>query len=209
MPRLKLAVLFSGNGSTLQNLMEKSASGAMNADVVVALSSRADAYGLERARARNIPTLTVARKGFKGVDAFSDAVYGALAPYEIDLICYAGFMCMLRIPAEFEQRVINVHPSLLPSFGGKGFYGQHVHEAVLKHGCKISGCTVHFVDNVYDNGPIIAQKPVSVLDTDTPETLSARVQEVERQLFPDVIQWIADERIKIVNRVVRVYPKES
>ena len=209
MPRLKLAVLFSGNGSTLQNLMEKSASGAMNADVVVALSSRADAYGLERARAGNIPALTIPRKAFKDVDAFSEAVYTALAPYEVDLICYAGFMCMLRIPAEFEHRAINVHPSLLPSFGGKGFYGSHVHEAVLKHGCKISGCTVHFVDNEYDNGPIIAQQPVPVLETDTPETLGARVQQAERQLFPEAIQSIADGRIKIVNRVVRVYPKES
>ena len=209
MARLKLAVLFSGSGTTLENLFEKSASGAMNADVVVAVSSRADAYGLERARSRNVPGITVARKGFTTVDAFSDAIYAAIDPYKVDLVCHAGFMSMLRVPAEFEHRMINVHPSLLPSFGGKGFYGHHVHEAVLKHGCKIAGCTVHFVDNEYDNGPIIAQRAVPVLENDSAETLGARVQEAEREIYPEAIQWIADGRIKIINRVVRVCPKES
>jgi len=209
MPRLKLAVLFSGSGTTLENLFEKSASGAMNADVAVALSSRADAFGLERAKRRDVPGLTVARKTFKSVDAFSEAVYTALEPYKVDLICHAGFMSMLRIPSAFENRVVNVHPSLLPSFGGKGFYGHHVHEAVLKHGCKITGCTVHFVDNEYDNGPIIAQRAVPVLDSDTADSLGERVQAAERELYPEVIQWIADGRIKIVNRVVHVCARES
>lgn len=209
MPRLNLAVLISGNGTTLENLFEKSASGALNADVSVVLSSRAGAYGLERARSRNVPALTVARREFKSVDDFSVAVYAALAPYKVDLICHAGFMSMLRIPQEFEHRVVNVHPALLPSFGGKGFYGHRVHEAVLAHGCKVSGCTVHYVDNVYDNGPIIAQTAVPVLDTDTPDTLGARVQQAERELYPQAIQWIAEERIKIVNRVVTVCPKGS
>ncbi|MEI6232466.1 MAG: phosphoribosylglycinamide formyltransferase [Planctomycetota bacterium] len=209
MARLKLAVLFSGSGTTLENLFEKSASGAMDADVVVAVSSRADAFGLERARKRNVPAVTVARKDFKGTDAFSEAIYAAIAPYNVDLICHAGFMCMLRIPAAFEHRVVNVHPSLLPSFGGKGYYGHHVHEAVLKHGCKISGCTVHFVDNEYDNGPILAQAAVPVLDTDDADALGARVQEAERALYPQAIQWITEGRIKVVNRVVRVSPRES
>ncbi len=204
MVRLRLAVLFSGNGSTLENLFEKSASGAMNADVVVAVSSRADAFGLERAGKRNVPTVIVARKSFTSVDAFSDAIYAAIAPYKVDLICHAGFMSMLRIPKEFEHRVVNVHPSLLPSFGGKGFYGHHVHEAVLKHGCKIAGCTVHFVDNEYDNGPIIAQRAVPVLETDDADSLGARVQHAEREIYPAAIQWIAEGRIKVVNRVVRV-----
>lgn len=209
MPRLKLAVLLSGSGTTLENLFEHSASGTMNADIAVVVSSRADAFGLERARRRNVPAVTVARKAFKSTDEFSDAIYSTLAPYKVDLICYAGFMSMLYVPKEFEYRAINVHPSLLPSFGGKGFYGHHVHEAVLKHGCKISGCTVHFVDNEYDNGPIIAQRPVPVLDADSADDLGARVQQAERELFPETIQWIADERIKIVNRVVRVCPKGS
>lgn len=204
MPRLKLAVLFSGSGTTLENLFEHSISGSMNADVVVGVSSRADAFGLERCRKRDVPAVVVPRKELKGVDAFSDAIYAAIAPYKVDLICHAGFMSMLRISKEFDHRVINVHPSLLPSFGGKGFYGHHVHEAVLQHGCKISGCTVHFVDNEYDSGPIIAQKAVPVLDSDSAESLGARVQEAERELYPQVIQWISEDRIKIVNRVVKV-----
>jgi|ERR1043165_117332 formyltetrahydrofolate-dependent phosphoribosylglycinamide formyltransferase len=209
MPRLKLAVLLSGNGTTLENLFEKSASGAMNAEVAVVLSSRADAFGLERARRRNVPALTIPRKQFKTPDDFSAALFAALAPFKVDLICCAGFMSLFRVPTEFEHCIINVHPALLPSFGGKGFYGHHVHEAVLAHGCKVSGCTVHYVDNVYDNGPIIAQSVVPVLDTDIPDTLGARVQQAEREIYPQVIQWIAEGRIKIVNRVVTVCPKGS
>ncbi|HLX64649.1 MAG TPA: phosphoribosylglycinamide formyltransferase [Planctomycetota bacterium] len=209
MPRLKLAVLLSGNGTTLENLFEKSAVGALDADIAVVVSSRADAFGLERARRRNVPAMTVARKEFKNIDDFSAAVYAAIAPYKVDLICHAGFMCMLRVPPDYENRMVNVHPALLPAFGGKGFYGHFVHEAVLKHGCKISGCTVHFVDNVYDNGPIIAQRAVPVFDTDTPEVLGARVQQAERELYPEAIQVIAEGRIKIVNRVVVVCPKRS
>ena len=207
MSRLKLAVLLSGNGSTLENLFEKIDAGKLDAEIAVVLSSRADAFGLERARKRGVPALTVARKAFKDADEFSRAVYAALAPYKVALLCHAGFMCMLRIPPEFENRVVNVHPALLPAFGGKGFYGHHVHEAVLKHGCKISGCTVHFVDNQYDSGPIIAQSAVPVLDDDTAVSLGARVQQAERELYPAAIQLIAESKLEIVNRVVKTCRK--
>lgn len=207
MPRLKLAVLFSGNGTTLENLFEKIAAGTLNADIAVVVSSRTNAFGLERARKRNVPAIAIPRKEFKDVDSFSEAIYSAIAPYKVDLICHAGFMSMIRVPPQFEHRVMNVHPALLPSFGGKGFYGHHVHEAVLKHGCKVSGCTVHFVDNEYDQGPIVAQRAVPVLDNDTPDTLAARVQEAERALYPEAIQWFADGRLQIVNRVVKLCPK--
>ena len=207
MSRLKLAVLLSGNGSTLENLFEKIDAGKLDAEIAVVLSSRADAFGLERARKRGVPALTVARKAFKDADEFSRAVYTAFAPYKVELLCHAGFMCMLRIPPEFENRVVNVHPALLPAFGGKGFYGHHVHEAVLKHGCKISGCTVHFVDNQYDSGPIIAQSAVPVLDDDTAVSLGARVQQAERELYPAAIQLIAERRLEIVNRVVKTCRK--
>jgi len=209
MPRLNLAVLLSGNGTTLENLFEKCASGNLDAEITCVISSRADAFGLERARKRNVPAITVPRKAYGTIDEFSAAVYAAMTPYKVDVIAHAGFMCMLRIPQEWEHRVVNVHPALLPSFGGKGFYGHHVHEAVLKHGCKVSGCTVHYVDNQYDNGPIIAQRCVPVLNDDTSETLGARVQQAERELYPEAIQIIAEGRIKIVNRVVSVCPKGS
>src|SRR6185295_2599206 len=129
------------------------------------------------------------------------------APYKVDLIVHAGFMCMLRIPKEFENRVINVHPALLPAFGGKGYYGHHVHEAVLEHGCKIAGCTVHFVDQEYDRGPIIDQKAVPVLPDDTAETLGARVQEAEREIYPKVIEALVEGRVSVKGRVVTLRPK--
>lgn len=209
MGHLKLAVFLSGSGTTLENLLERCADGSLDASVVVVVSSRADAFGLERARRRGIPAVTVARKGQPSVEAFSEKLFAAVEPYGVDLVCTAGFMCLLRVPPTYEGRIVNVHPALLPAFGGKGYYGQHVHEAVLAHGCKVSGCTVHFLDNVYDNGPIIAQQTVPVLEGDTADTLAARVQAAERELFPQAIQLFADKRINVVNRVVRVLPPQS
>jgi phosphoribosylglycinamide formyltransferase-1 len=194
---LKIAVLLSGSGSTLENLFVRRDEGALKADITVVLSSRADAFGLERARKRGIPALCVERKKFKSCEEFSAAVYKALEPFAPDLIVLAGFMCMLAIPEKFQHKVINVHPALLPAFGGKGYYGHHVHEAVLKHGCTVTGCTVHFVDNEYDRGPIIKQKAVDVLPDDTPESLAARVQAAEREIYPEVIEALIEGRVRI------------
>ena len=201
---LKIAVLLSGSGTTLENLFVKQDEGKLSVEIAAVLSSRRDAYGLERARKRSVPALVVERKKFKDADSFSAEIFKALAPYQPELIVLAGFMCMLRIPPQYEGKVINVHPALLPAFGGKGFYGHHVHEAVVAHGCKISGCTVHFVDNEYDQGPIIAQKSVPVLDDDTPESLAERVQSAERELYPEVIQAIAEGRVKQQGRKVLI-----
>jgi phosphoribosylglycinamide formyltransferase 1 len=206
MAKLKLAVLLTGSGTTLENLFEKRDAGKLSADIAVVVSSRPDAYGLERARKRDVPAITVERRKFVLPEEFSDAVFAAIAPYKPDLICLAGFMSLLKIPPAYEHRVINIHPALLPSFGGKGYYGNKVHESVLKHGCKISGCTVHFVDNEYDQGPIIAQKAVPVLAEDTVETLAARVQAAEREIYPEVIQLFAQNRIRLDNRIARIAP---
>jgi phosphoribosylglycinamide formyltransferase 1 len=204
MRRIKLAVLISGTGSTLENLCEKSKSGELSADVSVVVSTRANVLGVERAKKRGIPTCVIHPKKFPNLQAFSDAVFEALTPYAPDLVVMAGFMSKLRIATAYADRVINVHPALLPSFGGQGMYGHHVHEAVLKHGCKVSGCTVHFVDNEYDSGPIVAQQPVDVLDDDTVESLAARVQAAERSLYPAAIQWFAEGRLKLQGTRVRV-----
>jgi phosphoribosylglycinamide formyltransferase-1 len=174
---------------------------------VAVLGSRADAFGLERARKRGLPALCVPRKKYKTSEEFSAAIYTALEPYAPDLIVLAGFMCMLAIPEKFHMKVVNVHPALLPAFGGKGFYGHHVHEAVLEHGCKITGCTVHFVDNEYDRGPIIMQKAVPVLPGDTADTLGARVQEAEREIYPKAIEALAEGRVSIEGRTVNVRSK--
>jgi formyltetrahydrofolate-dependent phosphoribosylglycinamide formyltransferase len=206
MANLRVAVLLSGSGTTLENLFVKREAGALHADIVVVVGSRAGAYGLERARQRGVPAITVARRKYSSVDEFSRAVFAAVEPFEPKLICLAGFMSLLQIPPEFEQRIMNVHPALLPAFGGKGFYGHNVHEAVLKHGCRVSGCTVHFVDNDYDHGPIIMQKAVPVLSEDTSETLAARVQEAERELYPLAVELFAQGRLKVEDRSVRILP---
>ena len=206
MARLRLAVLLSGSGTTLENLFEKRDAGKLYVDIVAVVSSRADAYGLERAKKHGVPALIIEKKKFKDAEVFSRAIFEALAPYTPELICLAGFMSMLKIPPAFKNRVVNVHPALLPAFGGKGFYGHHVHEAVVEHGCKLTGCTVHFVDDQYDQGPIIAQKSVPVLEDDTADSLAARVQSAEREIYPEVLQMFAEGRIKINARRVSILP---
>jgi formyltetrahydrofolate-dependent phosphoribosylglycinamide formyltransferase len=205
--KLRVAVLLSGSGTTLENLFEKRESGKLDIDVVVVVSSRADAFGVERARRRGVPAVTVARRSYATTEAFSAAIFEAIAPYKPELVCLAGFMCRLRVPAEYENRLLNVHPALLPAFGGKGYYGHHVHEAVLRSGCKTSGCTVHFVDNEYDHGPVVAQKAVPVLPDDGVEELTARVQEAEREVYPEAIQLFAERRLKVEGHNVTISPE--
>jgi phosphoribosylglycinamide formyltransferase-1 len=207
MARLRVAVLLSGSGTTLENLFVKREAGELDADIVAVVSSRADAYGLERAKKRGVPSLLIEKKKFKTADEFSKAIFSALEPYNAELIVLAGFMSLLKIPSSFKNRVVNVHPALLPAFGGKGFYGHHVHEAVLEHGCKMTGCTVHLVDDQYDQGLIIAQKAVPVLPEDTADSLAARVQEAEREIFPQAIQLFAKQQIRIDARRVTILPK--
>lgn len=203
---LRLAVLLSGSGRTLENLLAAIARGELPARIEVVVSSRATVRGVEVARAAGIPVAVVPRRRFSDVEAFSDAVYAAIDPYEVDLIVLAGFLCQLTIPERYEGRIINIHPSLLPLFGGRGFYGERVHAAVLASGMKVSGCTVHFVDERYDSGPIIAQRAVPVLEGDTPETLAARVFVEECRLYPEAIRLIAEGRLRIDGRCVRVLP---
>jgi len=200
---LKLAVLLSGSGTTLQNILDHSARGTLDAEVVFVLSSRDGVYGLERARGHNVPTAVMRRKDFVDTHTFSESVWQAIRPHNVDLVVLAGFMSLLEIPPDFEHRVINTHPALIPAFCGKGMYGHHVHEAVLAYGCKVSGATIHYVDEQYDHGPIILQESVPVLDNDTADSLADRVQAKERELYPRAIQLIAEGRLRIEGRVVR------
>ncbi|MHC5034982.1 MAG: phosphoribosylglycinamide formyltransferase, partial [Planctomycetota bacterium] len=147
--KVRLGVLISGGGRSLQNFIDLAAAGKLNADIVKVVSSRSDAYGLERARAHGIPTATVRRKDFADIAGFSAAITAELQAEEVELAAMAGFLCLYRIPECYEGRVLNIHPALLPSFGGQGFYGDQVHQTVLDYGCKVSGCTVHFADNTY------------------------------------------------------------
>ncbi|MFP4056983.1 MAG: phosphoribosylglycinamide formyltransferase [Candidatus Brocadiia bacterium] len=204
MKHLRLAVLLSGGGRTLENFFEHIASGRLDAEVVVVGSSRADAYGLERAGQRGVPTFVVPSRDYRRTSDFSQAVFEQLGRYDLDLLLLAGFMCLIEIPPELEGRVMNIHPGLIPAFCGQGLYGHLVHEAVLAYGAKVSGCTVHFADNIYDHGPIVVQKAVPVLEDDTPESLAARVFEKECEAYPEAVRLFGEGRLRIEGRRVRV-----
>jgi phosphoribosylglycinamide formyltransferase 1 len=202
---LRVAVPLSGGGTTLQNLIDRCADGRLpEARVVAVVASRPDAFGLERGRRAGLPAFVVERKACTSREEFSARVFGRCREVGADLVCLGGFLQLLTIPPDFANRVMNIHPALLPAFGGKGFHGRHVHEAVLEAGVKLSGCTVHFCDNSYDTGPIIIQRAVAVLDDDTPETLAARVFGQECEAYPEAIRLFAQGRLRVEGRRVRV-----
>lgn len=201
---IRLAVLLSGSGSTLQNLFDRMDAGALDAEVCCVLSSREDAFGLERARSRGIPARAFPRRNYADLSAFNADLWAEVERHAVDLVVLAGFMSLIAVPESYRGRIMNVHPALIPSFCGKGMYGRHVHEAALAYGVKITGATVHFVDEQYDHGPIILQDTVAVREDDTPERLAERVQAVERELYPRAIQLFAEGRLRIEGRQVRI-----
>jgi formyltetrahydrofolate-dependent phosphoribosylglycinamide formyltransferase len=193
--RLRLAVLISGGGTTLRNLLDWHAAGKLDAEIVIVGSSNPDAGGLRYAAEANVPAFVVSHREVPGEQESSDRIFAACREAQVDYVVLGGFLRKLCIPSDFARRVINIHPSLIPAFAGKGFYGRRVHEAVLRQGCRVSGCTVHFVDDLFDHGPIIDQEAVRVAEDDTPETLAARVFAAECQLYPTVINRIAAGRV--------------
>ena len=203
---IRLAVLLSGGGTTLQNLLDRIAAGLLRAEIAVVISSKADAFGLTRARQANIPAFVVERKTCPSRVNFSDRIFAHCHDANVDLVCLAGFLQLLHIPEDFMNRVLNIHPALIPAFCGKGYHGLAVHRAALDMGVKVSGCTVHFADNEYDHGPIVSQRVVPVLDDDTPETLAARVFAAECEAYPQAIQWFAQGRLRVEGRRVKVLP---
>jgi formyltetrahydrofolate-dependent phosphoribosylglycinamide formyltransferase len=186
--RARIAFLLSGAGSTLANLLERIDAGDVPADVVFVLADRQDARGLDHARARNVPVAVVDRRAHATPEAFSRALEAAVRAHAPDLVVLGGFLSIFRIPPDLRGRVVNVHPSLLPAFGGKGMHGDRVHAAVLARGCRVTGCTVHVVTDEVDGGPILDQVAVPVLPGDTAATLAARVQAAERDLYPRAIR---------------------
>ncbi|MEO8601520.1 MAG: phosphoribosylglycinamide formyltransferase [bacterium] len=201
----RLAVLLSGSGTTLQNLLDRIADGRLRATVAAVVGSRIEAFGLERARNAGIPALPIPRKQHSNSERFNDALHDALAPHAVDLVVLAGFLSLFQ-PRAYAGRVMNIHPALIPAFCGPGFYGHKVHEAVLAAGVKVSGCTVHFADDQYDHGPIILQGCVPVLEDDTPDSLAARVQTLESELYPQAIQLWIEDRLRIDAGRVRILP---
>jgi formyltetrahydrofolate-dependent phosphoribosylglycinamide formyltransferase len=194
---IRLVVLISGGGTTLVNLVETIRAGALAAEIPLVIASRADCAGIEKARAAGIACEVVARKAHASTNRFSDAIFTRCRAVQADLVICGGFLSLLQLPADFHGRVMNIHPALIPSFCGKGMHGRTVHEAVLARGCKVSGCTVHFVDDHYDHGPIIVQRTVPVRDDDTPDTLAARVFEQECLAYPEAIRLFAAGKLAI------------
>lgn len=187
---LRLGILLSGSGRTLQNLIDRIRDGTLPARIEVVVSSHPAVKGLEIAATNGIPSAVVDYKQFVG-PAFDRAVTEILDRHPLDIVVMAGFLRRYVFPTSYQGRVLNIHPALLPDFGGKGFWGHHVHEAVLKAGVRESGCTVHLADHEYDRGPILLQKRVPVLPGDTPDTLAARVFQAECEAYPEALRGMA------------------
>lgn len=201
---LKVAVLISGGGTTLRNLLTQIDTAGLPIQIVSVISSTAKARGLEYARASHIPTMVFERRAFDSDEAYGRAVFDECRRSQCEYVVMGGFLKFVPIPDDFAWRVINIHPSLIPAFCGHGMYGHHVHEAVLQYGAKLTGCTVHFVDNQYDHGPIILQRAVPVLNDDTPDTLAARVFEAECQTYPEALRLLAAGKVTHEGRRVVV-----
>jgi phosphoribosylglycinamide formyltransferase-1 len=202
---LNIGVLISWGGSNLQSLINSTNCGYIQGKISVVISDRPDAYGIERARNSGIPVFIFDRSKM----AYEELNYNinmVLKSHSIDLVVLAGYLSILskELVREYKNAIINIHPSLIPSFCGQGFFGLKVHKSVIDYGVKVSGCTVHFVDEGTDTGPIILQKAVEVMDTDTPEALQERILEFEHKLLPDAVKLICEGRISITGRKVKI-----
>ncbi len=199
----KIAVLVSGGGTNLQAIIDAVESGAItNAQISVVISNNRNAYALERARAHGIPAVCISPRDYENRDLFNEDFLRQLNSYGVDLVVLAGFLVVIPEPMikQYKNRIINVHPSLIPSFCGTGFYGLKVHEAALARGVKVTGATVHFVDEGTDTGPIILQKAVEVQPDDTPEVLQRRVMEqAEWKILPEAIRLIVNDRVSVMD----------
>lgn len=211
MPKLRLGVLVSGGGSNLQSIIDNGKSGYLPAEVVIIISSKQGVYALERAKKHNIPATVVIPKNYKTREEYEDELIKILNSYNVDLVILAGYIRVLssHFVRAFQGRIMNIHPALIPSFCGEGYYGEKVHKAVLDYGAKVTGATVHFVDEGADTGPIILQRAVPVKDHDTPETLAARVLKEEHRIYPDAIKLYAEGRLQINGRRVKIISKEE
>lgn len=201
----RVSVLVSGGGSNLQAIIDRMEDGSLPIEIVRVISNVPDVYALKRAADHHIPTKVISHKDYPDVNAFSTAILEELIKAETDIICLAGFLRILspEVPMAFPQRILNIHPALLPAFGGKGMYGHFVHRAVLASGAQYSGATVHFVTEEPDAGPIIIQRTVPVLPDDDENTLAQRVLQVEHEIYPLALKKVVEEEIQINGLRVR------
>jgi formyltetrahydrofolate-dependent phosphoribosylglycinamide formyltransferase len=203
-PRLRMGALISGGGRTILNILDRIDQGEIHAEIPLVVCSQSGIAGVKRMKDAGLAVKVIRKRDHADIQAFSQAIEDTLVEAQVDLVIQGGWLCLWNIPKRFENRVMNIHPALLPSFGGQGMWGHHVHEAVLKAGCKVSGCTVHFCTDEYDTGPIIVQRPCPVSSDDTPDTLAARVFEQECLAFPEAIQLFAEHRITVKDRIVHI-----
>lgn len=201
--KLRLGVLLSGGGRTMINIQKEIEDGRLNAQIVAVISSLSNVRGVQLAQGLGLDPVIIRKKDHPDIEEFSGEIAKVLDDAKVDLVVQAGWMCLWHIPANYENRVMNIHPALLPAFGGQGMYGHHVHEAVVKTGCKVSGCTVHFCTNEYDAGPIIAQRTCEVKDDDDADALADRVFEQECLAYPEAIQLFAEDRLKVQSGIVK------
>jgi phosphoribosylglycinamide formyltransferase-1 len=201
---VRCAVFASGGGSNFQALIDRKSAGDLHVEFALLISNNSKAYACERARQNGIPAVHLSEKQFGSFEAYSTRLMELLDEYKVDLIILAGYMKKLpgEIINKYSMKILNIHPALLPAFGGKGMYGKYVHQAVLDYGAKISGVTVHFVDEEYDQGPVILQKTVPVLDNDDAETLAARVLTLEHDSYWRAVEAVANGNIRIEGRRV-------
>lgn len=204
----KIAVLVSGGGTNLQALIDAQNRGEIkNGEIVCVISSNPNAYALTRAENNNIQTEVIRRKDYEQFEAYDNALTELLKSKEIDLVVLAGFMTILgkTVISEYRNRIINIHPSLIPSFCGEGFYGLRVHEGALEKGVKVTGATAHFVNEICDGGPIIIQKAVEIQNGDTPETLQKRVMErAEWKILPKAVSLFCEDKIKVIDNKTEI-----
>lgn len=205
-PPLRIAGLISGGGRTLINILDQIEAGKLNATVEFVIASRSEIAGIERLKKRGYEVNIIRKRDYETEDQMHDAISDALTTNQIDLVCLCGYLRWIRIDDAFRNRVINIHPALLPDFGGKGMHGINVHRAVLQAKRKVSGCSVHFVDEQYDNGPVILQRPCHVLKSDTPDSLAERVFEEECLAYPQAIRLYAAGQLAIKNQRVVISP---
>lgn len=204
MSRLPIAVLISGGGSTLRNLIECHRAGVLPVEIRLVISSRSSVKGVEIAQDAGLETQVISRRGCASPEEHCQAVFDQCRKRGIQWVVMGGYLEHLLIPEDFACHVTNIHPSLIPAFSGQGYYGLRVHQSVIDYGAKLSGCTVHFVDNQFDHGPILAQRACEVRPDDTAETLQARVFELECQLYPEVLAAIAAGRVRVDGRMVTI-----
>lgn len=210
-PPLNIAIFASGGGSNAQAIADAIQAGRLNARIRLCVSNKIDAGVLSRMEALDIPTVVLAQRTFESEEDYTRQLIEELDSKEVDFVALAGYL--RKVPSEvvrrFKGRMLNIHPALLPSFGGKGYYGRRVHEAVIEYGVKWTGVTVHLVDEEYDTGPIVLQEPVHVDPDDTPVTLAARVLEVEHRVYPEAIGLFAEGRVTVEGRKVVVAPVQG